>query len=95
MHFYIDPLRCHASDFQRLVDRTSLAPRLYSKRLLTGRDIEILSLPTMIDSDKLSYLLRILTKLNKDDFITFMECLKLAEEHRGHLELYQILIKKQ
>ena len=77
------------------MDRTSLAPRLYSKGLLTGRDIETLSLPTMIDSDKLGYLLTILAKLNKDEFITFMECLKLAGEHRGHLELHQILAKEQ
>ncbi|XP_065884694.1 uncharacterized protein [Dysidea avara] len=89
-----NPLRCHASDFCRLVDRTSLAPMLYSKGLLTIRDIETLSLPTMIDSDKLSHLLTKLTKLNKDDFNTFMDCLKLAEEHRGHVELYKILAKE-
>ena len=88
---YLDPLRHHAQDFFNLVDRTSLTPALFSRELLTDTDLETLHLTSMIPSDKLSYLLIKLVRLDDNNFAKFMDCLKIANGHAGHLELYEKL----
>ena len=89
----LDPLRRHAQEFCNLVDRTLLAPALYSKELLNEADLETLRLQSMIDSDKLAYLLTKLVHLDRDGFVTFMDCLSNASEHPGHSELHKMLSK--
>ncbi|XP_065885168.1 uncharacterized protein [Dysidea avara] len=86
-----NPLRHHAQDFFNLVDRTSLTPALFSRELLTDTDLETLHLTSMIPSDKLSYLLIKLVRLDDNNFAKFMDCLKIANGHAGHLELYEKL----
>ena len=88
----LDPLRRHAQDFVSLVDRTSLESALFSMDLLTTTDMETLQLPSMIPSDKLSYILTKLVHLDKNGFEKFMDCLKIASGHTGHLELHEKLI---
>ena len=89
----LDPLRRHAQDFCNLVDRSQLAPVLYSKELLNATDLEKLGLPSMIDSDKLTYLLTKLVHLDREGFDKFMNCLKDTSGHAGHLELHKKLSK--
>jgi len=84
-------LRHHAQDFCSLVDRTSLEPALFSKELLNKTDLETLQLPSIIPSDKLSYIFTKLVCLDKTGFAKFMDCLKITGGHAGHLELYEKL----
>ena len=88
----LDPL-CHKTiDFFQLVDTQILVPHLYQKMLLTVDDYERVQLPTMTTSDKATFLYLKLVRLGKEEFEVFMNCLKDANDHKGHEELYHIIL---
>ena len=86
--YCIDPLRHRAPDFLQHVDSNTLAPHLYAKELITEDDLERVQLPTMTRGDKVTFLYLKLLHLRKEEFRTFMNCLKDANQHPGHGMLY-------
>ena len=86
-----DPLRHRAHDFLQHVDSKILVPHIFAKNLITADDLERVQLPTMTSSDKVNFLYLKLLHLGKEGFETFMNCLKDANEHPEHDELYDKL----
>ena len=73
------------------MDGKILAPHLFTKGLITADDLERVQLPTMTSWDKAIFLYLKLLRLGKEEFETFINCLKDANEQSGHKTLYDKL----
>ena len=70
----------------------SLTPHLYQNELITADDFERVQSQKITNRDKVTFLYLKLIHLGEADFKTFMDCLRDANDHAGHGELYHILL---
>ena len=73
------------------MNSTVLAPHSYAKDLITADYLELVQLQTMTHTDKVNFLYLKLLHLGKEEFETFMNCFKDANEHPRHKKLYDKL----
>ena len=69
----------------------SLTPHLYQNKLITKDDFERVQNQNMTSKDKVTFLYLKLVHLGEDGFKVFMYCLRNADDHAGHEELYHKL----
>ena len=81
--------RCHAILFNSL-DTSLISPLLYSNKLLTSNEYDMLESPIRSHSDKIRSLLSILP--GKDQwFDKFLDCLKETSDGTGHCKIVREL----
>ena len=83
---------CCSDDIHKLLDITSVLPRLYAKGLLSDEEFEILSSPYLTRQHKINTLIKGLPLKGSDFLDRFIQCLHDTVDGTGHKELIDLIL---
>ena len=83
-------LGCSPAIFKKL-DVSAILPYLHEKDMLTDKDYQMLISKSIIDYDKIEYLMDILPRKGDDFFGKFMYCLCMSKPGTGHDDIVKAL----